>query len=57
MSRVFGIGNDIVNISRIRRLLNSKHGNRFLNRAFHPNEINYFLSSSNNDYNSEEHEK
>eukprot|EP01132_Coremiostelium_polycephalum_P009134 gene9134-11191_t len=41
MSRIYGIGNDIVKISRIISSF-ERNGDKFLNRAFHPEEIKQF---------------
>ena len=38
---LFGLGCDVVRMSRIRRIY-TKFGDRFLQRAFHPDEINIF---------------
>jgi len=45
---VYGIGCDIAHIPRFLTLLN-RYGHRFLNRAFHPEEI-AFLSSMPGDH-------
>ncbi|KYR02237.1 hypothetical protein DLAC_01061 [Tieghemostelium lacteum] len=41
MSKIIGIGNDIIKISRIKSSF-EKGGDRFLKRAFHDEEINNF---------------
>jgi holo-[acyl-carrier protein] synthase len=40
---ILGIGNDIIEIRRIRAIL-ERYGDRFLNRIFTPNEQNYCLN-------------
>ena len=44
---IVGTGIDIVFIPRIEQIVN-KHGQRFLNRAFHPYEIQTFQSQNKN---------
>ena len=44
MNTIFGIGTDIVDISRIKKLLNNK---KFINKVFAINEIKYCESKSN----------
>lgn len=43
--KIVGLGADLVNIPRIARLRES-HGSRFLDRTFHPNEIQDCLAFS-----------
>ena len=40
-SKIFGIGCDVVKMSRLRHLYN-RFGQRFLSRAYHPSEIDIF---------------
>ncbi len=37
---IAGVGTDVVDVTRIRRLV-EEHGERFLRRVFHPEEITY----------------
>lgn len=39
--RVFGVGADVAHVPRFQRAF-ARHGDRFLRRAFHPNEIHEF---------------
>ena len=41
--RILGLGTDIVSIPRIAKMVN-RHGNRFMNRCFQPDEIQYATS-------------
>ncbi|EGC40378.1 hypothetical protein DICPUDRAFT_74089 [Dictyostelium purpureum] len=48
MSKIFGIGNDIVKISRLQSSF-ERHGEKFLKRAFSDKEIQTFQSLSTED--------
>lgn len=50
MSKIWGIGTDIVQISRIRKTYEN-FGMRFLKRAYNPIEIAKFQSKSINQFN------
>lgn len=50
MSKIWGIGTDIVQISRI-RITYERFGMRFLKRAYNPIEIAKFQSKSVNQFN------
>ena len=43
---IIGIGNDLVEINRIRSIYN-KFGDNFLNKIYTKNEINFFLKNKN----------
>ena len=43
-NQIYGIGVDIITISRIRRL-HEKYGDRFLHKAYHKNEIEIFSNN------------
>ena len=43
---IIGIGNDLVEINRIRSIYN-KFGDNFLNKIYTKNEINFFLQNKN----------
>ncbi|KAF2070896.1 hypothetical protein CYY_007779 [Polysphondylium violaceum] len=49
-SRIYGIGNDIVKVSRLKSSF-ERHGDKFLKRAFHDDEIVVFkqIFNENND--------
>ena len=46
MSDIF-IGTDIISIPRIKKTINSSHGNKFTNRIFTENEIDYCRNKVN----------
>ncbi len=46
MSEVF-IGTDIISVPRLNKTINSSHGNKFINRIFTKNEIDYCQNKVN----------
>ena len=43
--QIYGVGTDIVSVSRIKRLV-EKYGEQFLKKAYHPKEIDVFVQRS-----------
>jgi holo-[acyl-carrier protein] synthase len=48
--KIFGIGIDLVKISRMQKILEQSYKQRFLTKVLHPRELEHFKDITNEEY-------